>query len=443
MSNNKIFVLALDGVPYTLLKQLIELNLMPNLNDLAQKGFLVQMDSVQPPVSSTAWASFMTGLKPGDHGIYGFVDRNPKTMEWIIPQSNNLRGKTLWEILSTHQKRVFVMNVPVTYPPRKVNGISICGFLGNDIVSGTYPKEFGYILKSRGYRIDADTELAKSDLFAFYDDLNIVLQSRIDTLWYFWQREPWDFFMVHIMETDRLHHFFWQFYCDKIQPYYDMFLKFYQKIDTIIGQIANTISDDMGLLLLSDHGFTSLKKEVNLNRWLADENYLSFINTSPSSLKEMDTSSIAYSLYPGRIYLNLKGRECYGRIGSGVEYEQTRNELKNKIQNLVDPETGDRVVKDVIYGENVFTNGLTSNLAGRSFAEIQEQSLPDLMVLANEGYELKGILTAEYQFIKQHFTGMHTYDDAFLLGKNLSESDCRLSIDQVQKQILDYLSINY
>ena len=97
---NRIFILALDGTPYTLLKRLIAENRMPNLKRLAENADFKQMDSVFPAVSSVAWTSFMTGSHPGKHGIYGFVERNPGTMKWFVPLSDRIRAKRIQTNLS-------------------------------------------------------------------------------------------------------------------------------------------------------------------------------------------------------------------------------------------------------------------------------------------------------------------------------------------------------
>ena len=65
----KVFVLALDGVPYTFLNKIFREGKMPFLKSLTQNGTFSQMDSVYPPVSSCAWSSFMTGKNPGGHNI--------------------------------------------------------------------------------------------------------------------------------------------------------------------------------------------------------------------------------------------------------------------------------------------------------------------------------------------------------------------------------------
>lgn len=428
MKKLPLFILALDGTPFTLLQRLIQNGVMPHFKKLIEDSTFQQMDSVLPPVSSSAWASFMTGATPDKHGILGFVDRNPATMEWYVPNAAHLRKETIWQTLSEMQKRVFVMNVPVTFPPQNINGISICGFLGSDITKGTYPPEIGYLLKARDYKIDVDTELAKTDLSAFYDQLMVVYEKRIETMHHFYDQEQWDVFMVHIMETDRLHHFFWQFFETGQAPFTSRFLDLYHKIDHLIGQIVQKIPKNSALLILSDHGFTTLKYEVYLNHWLAENNYLSFNNYPATSLKDISLKSRAYSLYPGRIYINLKDREKDGCVEPGLEYELVRNDLIQKLHNLRDPEKLP-VIEKVLRREEAYPNATS----------LERNQLPDLIAIGRRGYDLKGNLHHPTLFDKTVFNGMHTPDDAFVLAKNIKIPEKRFSIDKLHATILSFM----
>jgi len=427
--NQRLFILALDGTPFTLLNELLQNGHMPNLKKLAEQSLFKQMDSVIPPVSSSAWASFMTGKTPDQHGILGFVDRDPATFEWILTNASHLHAATLWQIFSEQKKRVFTMNVPVTYPPKPINGISICGFLGSDIRQGTYPAEIGMLLKARGYRIDANTELAKRDLNLFLDDLFAVLEKRIETMWFFYTQERWDVFMTHIMETDRLHHFVWEYYERRDPHFHDRFLNLYRLADTLIGKIIKTIDKNTALLLLSDHGFCSLKYEVYLNKWLADNGFLSFTKANPLSLKDMTAQTRAYSLYPGRIYLNVTGREPFGRISPGIEYEQTRNHIIAALELLNDPE-GKSVVKQVLRREEAYPQADSD----------MEKILPDLIVLPNYGYDFKGNLQHPCLFDKTIFNGTHTPDDAFVMAHQMELPQKRFSVDQLGKYLSSFFT---
>ncbi len=427
MKPPRLFILALDGTPFTLLNELIRNGIMPNLKKLTKESVFRQMDSVIPPVSSSAWASFMTGQTPDTHGILGFVDRNPATMDWILPNASHLQTETLWQHYSVQNKRVFTMNVPVTYPPRPVNGISVCGFLGTDITKGTYPADIGLLLKARGYRIDANTELAKQDLNLFLDDLFNVLEKRIETLWHFYHQEPWDVFMTHIMETDRLHHFFYEYYEQRDPRFYEPFLNLYRRIDKLIGTILRQIDEQSALLLLSDHGFCTLNYEVYLNKWLAENGFLSFLKPNPASLKDMSPQSLAYSLYPGRIYLNVRGREASGRITPGIEYEQVRNRLMEALMQLKDPQ-GKTVVKQVLRREEAYPEA-----GGDSFS-----TLPDLIALPEKGYDFKGNLQHPYLFDKTIFNGTHTTDNAFVLAQQTEIPSGRISINRLGAHLFSF-----
>lgn len=423
----KLFVLALDGVPHSLLKKLSALGHMPHLSELIKEATFREMHSVQPPVSSSAWASFATGCMPPEHGIMGFVDRNVADGKWFLPNAAHLQKPTLWKKLSQLGKRVFVMNVPVTYPPAELNGISICGFLGPDIRQGTYPPQLGTVLKARGYRIDADTELAKTDLNAFYDDLRAVFSKRLETMWEFYGQEQWDFFMVHVMETDRLHHFFWDQFENHYRPDYNRFLDFYRELDIQIGRIIQALDSETAILMLSDHGFTSLRYAVYLNRWLADKGYLVLNSRQPVSDRDLHPGTRAFSMYPGRIYLQVQGRDRNGTVEQGTAYEQLRNELIFGLQQIKDPE-GRQVVERVYRGEEIYGSLKTD----------EQARVPDLMVVSHKGYDLKGDLWHASFFDRTVFTGMHTFDDAFVLARGLELPDGQLSIDRLHDSILNF-----
>ncbi len=433
---NRLFILALDGTPFSLLNQLMSEGIMPNFRQLVHKGDFRELYSVQPPLSSVAWASFMTGAKPAEHGISGFVERDPQTMDWFVPKADRLKKKPLLQILSEKGKRVFSMNVPLTYPPYKVNGILISGFLNKDIRKGTYPAPIGAFLKAKGYVIDADVETGKRDLQAFFEQLEFVLEKRVEMMFHFYQQEKWDFFMTHIMETDRLHHFFWKYFSEDLPPFAEKFRQFYRRIDEIIGKVQRMLPDDTALLLLSDHGFTRLKYEVYLNRWLVENGYLLYEQMPPKSPKDIHPFSKAFSLYPGRIYINLKGREKNGNVNAGPEYERLCEELTNKLKTLRAPD-GQPVIAQVHRGFELY--GIPAQAGSALFIDpLRLGIVPDLLAIPNKGYDLKGVLWHDRLFDQTVFTGTHTFDDAFLFYQGIEISPKAKSIDTLTREILKF-----
>src|SRR5436853_1981894 len=270
----RVVVIGLDGVPYTYVQELFRAGELPNFRALAGEGTLVQMDTTLPNVSSVAWSSFMTGQNPGKHNIYGFVDRQPGSLKTFIPTSRNMRTPALWEILSAAGKRVFAMNVPVTYPSRQVNGIVVGCFLSPSVEKAAPNAEVAQALKRLNYCVDADPWRARQNKDSFLPHLDEVFEHRVEAMRYFWRQEPWDFFMAHIMETDRLHHFFWEEMEQGHAKYRPAFLDFYKRVDHVLGEVRSWLDEDTTLIVLSDHGFCSIKQEVFVNTWLHDAGYL-------------------------------------------------------------------------------------------------------------------------------------------------------------------------
>jgi predicted AlkP superfamily phosphohydrolase/phosphomutase len=425
---NRVFVLGLDGVPYSFITKLIQQGDMPEFAGLLETGSIHRMNSVIPTISSVAWASFATGKNPGKHNIYGFVDRVPNPFEIYIPVATKLQAKTMWEILSDAGKKVVVINVPMTYPPRPVNGIMISCFLATDLSKAVYPKEIYQKLKEIGYVIDVDPWKARASKDDLLTDLNHALEKRAEAMFHFMETQKWDFFMTHIMETDRLYHFLWKYMENNDSEYTPRFIQYHRKIDGIIGEIKRKLDSDTTFIILSDHGFCSIKKEVFLNYWMKENGWLKFKNSSPRGLNDMDSGTRAYSLIPGRIFVNLKGRETNGTVQSGKEYESVRNELIESLPSMSDPDTKDKIVEKVYRREELYSGPYFENA-------------PDLVAVPYDGYDLKGNLDQNTLTGNSPLVGMHTFDDAmiYISGNSIKRQD--FSIIDVMPTILEKMNM--
>ncbi len=392
---------------------------MPNFKDLAEDGSLISINSTIPPVSSTAWATFMTGVNPAKHRIFGFVDRNTNPLRRIILNASDLKGITLWKRLSIEGKRCVVINVPVTYPPEPINGILISGFLGVNLEKITYPPELSKKLKDIGYIIDPDPRKSR-DKEKFLDEIFLAFERRKELILSLMNKK-WNFFMAHIMETDRINHFYW-----KDENFREEFLDFYKKIDEFIAEILLKIKDSE-LIILSDHGFCDIKYEVNLNEYLRSEGFLTY--KKGEDLEKIDPKSVAYSLNPGRVYLNLKGREDKGSVDF-KDYENVREELKKVLLKFKDEETGERVIDKVYKREEIY-NGPYLNQAA------------DLIALPKNGYDLKAGFEEGNIFYKTHLLGMHTYKDAFLFVRRKElTANADISIIDVAPTVFSLLNLD-
>jgi len=401
----RVVVIGLDGTPYTFFQRAMAEGHMPNLSQLAQEGSLRRINSVHPTVSSVAWSSFMTGRNPGKHNIYGFIDRQPGSYQTYIPTSRTMKTDTLWEILSRAGKQVIVINVPVTYPPRPVNGILVGGFLSPNVDKATYPPEKAALLKNLGYILDADPWAARQSKDKALAEVNAAFDARVKTMFYLMEHEPWDFFQMHVMETDRLYHFLWQQMETNDPVYAPQFMAFIGKIDDMLGQLCQKLDDRTALIVMSDHGFCTIKQEVYINHWLEQQGWLEFedgVARQERKLEHISTAARAYSLVPGRVFIHLRGREPKGSVAPGDEYEALRDEIAAAALQLTDPATGERMIQQALKREQVYSGPQLAQAA-------------DLILVPFDGYDLKGHLGQEsLTFRGRELEGMHTYDDAAL-----------------------------
>jgi predicted AlkP superfamily phosphohydrolase/phosphomutase len=428
----RVVFIGLDGTPYTFMKRLIDQGRAPNAARLAEQGSLLRMDSTWPWVSSVAWSTMMTGVNPARHNIFGFIDRDPATYKQFIPTSRNMQAKTLWEVLSDAGKRVIVVNVPVTYPPRQVNGILVGGFLSPSLEKAVYPPAYLSTLQSLGYIVDADPWKARESKELAIQEVNAVLDARIRTLYYLLEREEWDYLHVHIMETDRLHHFLWQQMEEGDPTYAPAFYEFYQRIDDMLGRVADRLDDGTTLIWMSDHGFCTVKQEVYVNRWLMDNGWLRLRNVPPDrkkGLDEIDPSSVAYSLDPGRVVIRVRGREKDGPVAPGAEYEALRDEIAVAALQLRDPGSGEPVFQYAFKREDLYHGPYLEQAA-------------DLILAPYDGYDPKGALYKESLTFKgDELVGMHTHDDAMIYIQGQTIPQTRFSVLDVMPTILDLLEV--
>jgi len=404
----RLFILGLDGSPLPLLQSLMNAGDMPNLARAFESGTAVEMNSSLPDVSAVAWTSINTGKNPAKHGIYGFVDRKPGTNSIEVMTSAHVRSKTLWELVSDAGRRAVAINVPLSYPPQRINGVVISDFLAPVLSKAVYPTSVLAPLESIGYRIDTDPWVARQSLEDFIEDFKVTAEKRAEAVTYLMDKEEWALFFVVFMETDRLHHFMWQYMEDKDPKYGPMFLDAYRLIDALAGNILSKLSADDQLIILSDHGFTTLRKEVYLNVWLEEQGYLHFKPGSEKGLTGLEPPTRAYSLDPGRVYLNLEGREIAGSVAL-ADAPALLDELAGRLQDLRDPESEERMIAEVYRADDIYHGP-------------QRDRAPDLLVMPLDGYDIKGTFESDQFTGRGKLVGMHKYDNAtlFIRGQRIN-----------------------
>ena len=410
----RAFVIGLDGVPCSLLNDLVQEGIMPAISRLITSGHLHKMKASLPEVSSVSWTNFMTGTNPGTHGIFGFTDFKKDSYELRFPNFLDIKQETFWDKLGERGKKCIIINQPSTYPARKINGILISGFVAIDLSRAVYPHSYTPKLEQMGYQIDIDTLKSREDSEFLWQELSTTLKARQTALESLW-KEDWDYFEFVVTGTDRLHHFQWNIYEDKDHPDHNRFLDYYRQIDHMIDKIVESYKkaseEESPFYLLSDHGFTGIEQEVYLNAWLEKEGYLKFSTPSPENLSETASPTRAFAMDPNRIYLNMKGKFPRGSVEPS-EKKPLKEEIKKKLKGL--EYKGKKVVNCVFDTEEIYSG-----------PEVPKG--PDLIVLSEYGFDMKGSVKKKEVFGRSNLQGMHTWDDAFFWAQTDHGQDLTIS----------------
>jgi predicted AlkP superfamily phosphohydrolase/phosphomutase len=154
-----VIVLGVDGMDPNFVER--HWSALPNLRRLRDLGGLTRLATTTPPQSPVAWATFITGTDPAQHGIFDFVHRDPSTMQpvssmaetiepahrlaigpYLLPLSKarvrSFRsGRAFWEILAQHGIPVTMIRMPTNYPPVEHAGRALAG-MGTPDLEGTF-----------------------------------------------------------------------------------------------------------------------------------------------------------------------------------------------------------------------------------------------------------------------------------------------------------------
>jgi uncharacterized sulfatase len=421
----RVAFFGIDGVPYSLVAD--HPGEFENLAAIEDEGSGGAIDSIVPPESSACWPSLTTGVNPGQTGVYGFQDRETGSYETYVPMGQDVQATRLWDRVHGAGREATVMNVPVSFPPQEDVQRMVSGFLSPGVDRAARPEELRSYLQGIDYRIDVNAKLGHDeDKEEFIEDAHETIDARYEAFRRYVDRDDWDLFFGVFMTTDRVNHFLFEHY-ERDGEYREEFLEFYRKVDRYLGELRAALADDVTMVVASDHGFTTLDHEVHLNEWLRRKGWLDFGTDDHDELGDISGDARAYSLIPGRFYINLEGREPRGSVPE-EDYEDVRAELREELESLEGTD-----------GEPVADRVETKEAA---FRGTHDEIAPDLTVIPNHGFDLKaGFKGSDEVFDVGPRNGMHSFDNACLF---VDDPDVRVSdadLYDIAPTILDLMDI--
>lgn len=310
------FLIALDGASPALVNKWIDEGELENLEKIRNQGLSGNLESTFPPLTGPAWSSFHTGVNPGKHGIYTWLDLKDSYKGKVINRKS-IKTRSVWSQISSSGGKVGLLSVPVTYPPEEVNGFVVPGFLTpSGANQRSYPKSLEKELYEEvpDYKYLPEPFMRGKDPKNWVSNLNKAVRDRGKATRYlyreYFDNEDEETMMVHFFATDQVQHFLW----DEVTDDWDPRLEVFKEVDREIGKLLEFAPDDSAFIILSDHGFGPLTHTFNINTWLESEGYLE-LGKSPGTrirkglaklgFTEQNTQPIGEIIYPIAKKLNI------------------------------------------------------------------------------------------------------------------------------------------
>jgi predicted AlkP superfamily phosphohydrolase/phosphomutase len=293
-----VLILGLDGATWTILDRWIADGTLPNFGRLRDRGAWGPLASTIPPLTPPAWASFLTGKSPGRHGVFHFAEIDAKTSDIAagtptIVDARSIDSPTLWDVLGHAGRSIVTMNVPMSYPPRPVNGVMVtCLLTPPDAPAFTWPVELTPFLRDSGYRIDLDrfigekpfardeqgekTKRTVEPSVELVEEFASMEETRAQTALDMMRTEAWDVFTVVFTAPDRMGHYMWSHHLPEeldgspeATAIQQAIQRFYRRLDEQIGELIEEAGPDATVIVLSDHGMGPMfRRHVHWNDWL-------------------------------------------------------------------------------------------------------------------------------------------------------------------------------
>jgi predicted AlkP superfamily phosphohydrolase/phosphomutase len=417
--DKKVLFIGLDGSTFDLLDPLMKKGIMPRLSRFIDEGVRGLLETSIPPITPTAWVSWMTGKNPGKHGVFEFLLRTKGAGKLPdTPVSSRSRdGLPFWDILGKLGKRAIVTNVPCTYPPTILNGLMVSDFLTprgrRDFTS---PPELLEEIESRfgPYELYITEVYTPGKVDRILDQLFTELEYKTKVNRYLMSEHPWDVFATHYWGTDRFQHELWHL-LDESHPFFDRkeheanvgrIHEYWRAVDSTLGELFDHVSEDTTVYIGSDHGFGPITKFLCFNVWLIQEGLLvlkgdamtrfkralfrlgitpdlayrsamkmglahlrlsmgvtnrsklqRLANMLMLSLEDVDWSrTVAFSKGNyGQVFVNLRGREAHGIVESGREYDTVVADVIKRLAALEEPGTGRPLIGPIWRREDLYT----------------------------------------------------------------------------------------
>jgi predicted AlkP superfamily phosphohydrolase/phosphomutase len=399
----KVACITLDAAEQSLLRQWVSQGLLPHFGKLL--GESVSSATRNPDIiySGTLWPSFNTGLWPGRHDNYFYLqpDSQGYGLRLFLPE--HLSVDSIWNAIAQQGHRIALIDVPKALLARTSRTLQVSFWGEHEVrhpltcwppaleqevrqVAGTDPVGPCDLVRQRPH-----------ELLRFKEGLIKRATRRADLALAVLARGSWDLFMLNFSEAHCAGHHLWAAH-DPKHPQHrtafrallgeDPLLDVYQAIDRSLGRIVDALGHDTFLLVLATHGMgprydaaaaldSVLRRldgidvpkasgpiEAVRKMWLqlpgtVRRPFRRMADLLYDAPRERERATRRFFAIPttdncGGVRLNLRGREPNGLVDPGPPYNELCDWLEGELLSLVNTATGAPVVTRILRGDLLF-----------------------------------------------------------------------------------------
>jgi len=405
----RLVIIGIDGATFNIIKPLLANNALPFFKKLMNRGCYGNLESNSPLNPAATWATFFSGQNPGRHNIYDFFTNSGSSMQPELISNRSIQSRLLWHFVGEANKQSILLNIPTHATPEPIHGIMSSGILTSAKNSWFYPEQAMRDIQYQDYSLDSG--FARTlDADEYFNQILKTQVSQENSFRKFILNHPWTLATITFNGIDRTQSRFWN------DP--NKVTALYMHIDSFLESIHRLVGEETYFLVVSNYGYKSITKKFFVNEWLWELKLLQKrITTTPTRITHLDdflygaaqkklnpitkvlaatkitkgnirrllpdavsellkkaTSWSLRTLFPYEyldivwdktraylvstntqgINLNVRGREPFGIVNPGYEYEHLRDQIIAELYRLRDPYTLENVIDEVYRKEDLF-----------------------------------------------------------------------------------------
>ncbi|MEQ1627084.1 MAG: alkaline phosphatase family protein [Nitrospira sp.] len=421
----KVACITLDAAEQSLLRQWVSQGLLPNFGKLLKESVTSATRNPEVIYSGTLWPSFNTGLWPGRHDNYFYLQPVSGSYGLRLFLPEHLSVDSVWNAIEQEGYRIALVDVPKAVLARTSRTLQVSFWGEHEVrhpltcwppsleqevqqIAGTDPVGACDLVRQR-----------PQELLRLKEGLIERATRRADLALAVLARGPWDLFALNFSEAHCAGHQLWatrdpkhpQFRTDfRALLGEDPLLEVYQAIDHSLGRIVDALGRDAFLLVLATHGMgprydaaaaldavlcrldginvpkTSGPIETVRKMWLQLPGVVrgplrrlaDLLYDAPRQRERATRRFVAIPTTDncGGVRFNLRGREPKGLVEPGLPYQELCDWLERELLSLVNVATGAPVVKRVLRGDLLFAGPFRNEFPDLMIEWSQEAPIP-------------------------------------------------------------------